>query len=127
MQEKKLEIIISNYLKELGVSANLKGYYYLRYAIRILINDRRLISAVTKMLYPMVAKEFKTTPSRAERNIRNAIERCWEREMMNEEFAKDVFSYGVFHRGKPTNSEFLAEVTDHIIMTHLEGNTSERM
>ena len=127
MEKKQIKIIISNYLKRLGVSANLKGCYYLRYAIMILINDRRLISAVTKELYPRVAKEFKTTPSRVERNIRNAIERGWERGMMNEQFAKDVFSYGVFHRGKPTNSEFLAEVADHIIMTHLEGDTSERM
>lgn len=125
MSEKKLDIIISNYLKELGVSASLKGYYYLRYAIRALINDGSLIRAVTKELYPMIAKEFKTTPSRAERNIRHAIETGWK--SMNEQFAKDVFSYGVFQKGKPTNNEFLAEVADHIIITHLEGNTSERM
>lgn len=72
----------------------------------------------------MIAKEFKTTPSRAERNIRHAIETGWK--SMNEQFAKDVFSYGVFQKGKPTNNEFLAEVADHIIMTHLEGNKREK-
>ena len=69
--ENDLEIIISDIMHQIGVPAHIKGYRYLRYAIIKSIENPELMSSVTKVLYPSVAKEFGTTPSRVERAIRH--------------------------------------------------------
>ncbi len=130
MDDKNLEIIISNYLKELGTLANVNGYHYLKYGIGILIKDMTLISQISKIIYPMIAQKFNTTPSRVERNIRHAIELGWSR--FNEDMAMKIFRYSVSaDKGKPANSEFMATVADYILMTHdvlvQEGENDETM
>lgn len=108
-----LESQVTAIIHEVGVPAHIKGYQYLREAIIIAVNDMDVINAVTKVLYPEVAKRFNTTPSRVERAIRHAIELAWDRgnvEMMNK-----FFGYTVnMDRGKPTNSEFIAMVADRL-------------
>lgn len=108
-----LESTVTAIIHEIGVPAHIKGYQYLREAIMITVEDMDVINAVTKVLYPEVAKRFGTTASRVERAIRHAIELAWDRgnvEMMNK-----FFGYTVnMDRGKPTNSEFIAMVADRL-------------
>ena len=96
-----------------GVPAHIKGYQYLREAIMIAVNDMDVINAVTKVLYPEVAKRFCTTPSRVERAIRHAIEVAWDRGDI--ETLQKYFGYTVNSaKGKPTNSEFIAMIADRL-------------
>ena len=74
-----LEVVVSEIMHQIGVPAHIKGYQYLREAIILSINDSEMMNSVTKLLYPTVAKTFKTTPSRVERAIRHAIEVAWDR------------------------------------------------
>ena len=74
-----LEAMVTSVIHEIGVPAHIKGYQYLREAIKIAVGDREVINAITKVLYPQVAKTFSTTPSRVERAIRHAIEVAWDR------------------------------------------------
>lgn len=109
----KLEVEVSEILHTLGVPAHIKGYHFLRQAIIMVINDPELISLVTKRLYPDVAELNKTTASRVERAIRHAIEVAWDRG--NVEVMNDYFGYTINNmRGKPTNSEFIAMVSDRM-------------
>ena len=109
--------IITNIIKELGIPANLSGYHYIRCAVELLIDDIVLIKSITKVVYPMVAKRFDVTPTRAERAIRHAIELGWSR--ANEDMLMRLFGYSISaDKGKPTNSEFLATVADYILMTY---------
>lgn len=97
----------------LGVPAHIKGYSYLREAIVYAVNDKTALEAITKILYPHVAKTFGTTGSRVERAIRHAIEIAWDRGDI--EVIQDYFGYTVsLQKGKPTNSEFIALVVDKI-------------
>ena len=106
------EVKIYELLKELGVPPSLLGYMYLKYAIEITIQDFSLVRAITKRLYPEIAKEFQTTCSRAERVIRHAIEVSWERG--NIDTMHKLFGYTVSaDKGKPTNSEFIATIAEH--------------
>lgn len=108
-----LEARVSNFLHELGIPANIRGYLYLREGISLVTEENELISGVTKILYPMIAKKFKTTPSRVERAIRHAIEVAWGRG--NLEAINRIFGFTVdTRRGKPTNSEFVALVADRM-------------
>ncbi|MGI6343872.1 MAG: sporulation transcription factor Spo0A [Bacillota bacterium] len=108
-----LEATVSNFLHELGIPANIKGYIYLREAICLVTEENELISGVTKILYPMIAKQNKTTPSRVERAIRHAIEVAWGRG--NIDAINRIFGFTVdTRRGKPTNSEFIAMVADRM-------------
>ena len=110
---KDLEVVVSQIMHQIGVPAHIRGYQYLREAIILSVNNSEMISSVTKILYPTVAKTFKTTPSRVERAIRHAIEVAWDRgdtEILNKFFGYTV-SYG---RGKPTNSEFIAMISDNL-------------
>ena len=108
-----LEIEITNLIHEIGVPAHIKGYQYIRDAITIVVEDRDILSAVTKELYPMVAKKNDTTPSRVERAIRHAIEVAWNRGKI--ETIDALFGYTVKNdKGKPTNSEFIAIIADKI-------------
>lgn len=107
------ELIVTEVLHEIGVPAHIKGYQYLRSAILNCINDSSMLSGVTKVLYPTVAKEFATTSSRVERAIRHAIEVAWDRGDVD--VLSSYFGYTIqSQRGKPTNSEFIAMITDKL-------------
>lgn len=102
-------------IHEIGVPAHIKGYQYLREAIMIAVEDMEVINAVTKVLYPAVAKRFNTTPSRVERAIRHAIEVAWDRGDL--ETLQKYFGYTVSNaKGKPTNSEFIAMIADGLTL-----------
>ena len=112
-QEKNLEIDITNIIHEIGVPAHIKGYHYLRDAIIMVVEDIELLGAVTKELYPAIAKANNTTPSRVERAIRHAIEVAWNRGKL--ETINALFGYTVQNdKGKPTNSEFIAIIADKL-------------
>lgn len=116
----KLEIEITNVIHELGVPAHIKGYFYLREAIYMVINDVELLSAVTKVLYPTIAEKFDTTASRVERAIRHAIEVAWNRGCV--ETLNSLFGYTIpREKGKPTNSEFIAMIADKLRMELMVG------
>lgn len=109
----QLEATVTDIIHEIGVPAHIKGYQYLREAIILTINDMEMINAVTKVLYPEVAKRFDTTPSRVERAIRHAIEVAWDRGDL--ETLQRFFGYTVSNiKGKPTNSEFIAMIADNL-------------
>ena len=108
-----LETEITNIIHEIGVPAHIKGYMYLREAITMVVNDMELLSAVTKELYPSIAKKYNTTASRVERAIRHAIEVAWGRGEI--EAINKLFGYTVHNdKGKPTNSEFIAIIADKL-------------
>lgn len=108
-----LEAEITNIIHEIGVPAHIKGYMYLREAITMVVNDMELLSAVTKELYPSIAKKYNTTASRVERAIRHAIEVAWSRGQI--ETINKIFGYTIHNdKGKPTNSEFIAMVADKL-------------
>lgn len=108
-----LEIDITSIIHEVGVPAHIKGYQYLRNAITMVVEDMDLLSAVTKELYPAIAKMNNTTPSRVERAIRHAIEVAWNRGKI--ETINNLFGYTVHNdKGKPTNSEFIAIIADKL-------------
>ena len=108
-----LESTVTDIIHEIGVPAHIKGYQYLREAIILTIRDMDMINAVTKALYPEVARKFSTTPSRVERAIRHAIEVAWDRGDI--EVLQKFFGYTVSNiKGKPTNSEFIAMIADHL-------------
>lgn len=110
---KTLEANITNIIHEIGVPAHIKGYLYLREAIGMVVERIDLLSAVTKELYPEIAKKFNTTPSRVERAIRHAIEVAWSRGKIDT--INNLFGYTVQNnKGKPTNSEFIAMVADKL-------------
>ena len=110
-EKMNLEAVVTDIIHEIGVPAHIKGYQYLREAIILTINDMEMINAVTKVLYPEVAKKFGTTPSRVERAIRHAIEVAWDRGDI--EVLQKFFGYTVSNiKGKPTNSEFIAMIAD---------------
>ena len=108
-----LESQVTTIIHEIGVPAHIKGYQYLREAILIAIEDMDVINAVTKVLYPEVAKRYGTTSSRVERAIRHAIEVAWDRGDL--ETLQKYFGYTVStSKGKPTNSEFIAMIADRL-------------
>lgn len=108
-----LEIIVSDIMHQIGVPAHIKGYQYLRTSILMAIDDPEIMHAITKCLYPLVAKNYKTTASRVERAIRHAIEVAWDRgdvDVLNAYFGYTIQNT----RGKPTNSEFIAMISDKL-------------
>lgn len=109
----QIATLITDLLHELGVPANLKGYQYLRKAILLTYHDMGLLGQITKGLYPCIAQEFKTTPSRVERGIRHAIEVAWNRGNM--QVIHRIFRYTISaEKSKPTNSEFIAMLSDKL-------------
>ena len=111
----KLENEITEILHEVGIPAHIKGYHYLRDSIMMAIEDPEIINAVTKQLYPSVAKQYNTTSSRVERAIRHAIEVAWDRG--NVDVLNSYFGYTIHSsRGKPTNSEFIAMISDKLCL-----------
>ena len=120
LKENDLEIEITNLIHEIGVPAHIKGYQYLRDAITIVVEDMDILSAVTKELYPTIAKMNDTTPSRVERAIRHAIEVAWNRGRI--ETIDALFGYTVKNdKGKPTNSEFIAIIADKLRLERKVG------
>ena len=116
-----LEAEITNIIHEIGVPAHIKGYLYLREAITMVVNDIELLSAVTKELYPSIAKRYNTTASRVERAIRHAIEVAWARGQV--ETINKLFGYTINNgKGKPTNSEFIAMVADKLRLKNKMAN-----
>ncbi|MBN5957763.1 sporulation transcription factor Spo0A [Clostridioides difficile] len=112
-----IETEITNIIHEIGVPAHIKGYLYLREAIKMVIDNVELLGAVTKELYPSIAKKFNTTPSRVERAIRHAIEVAWSRGKVDT--INQLFGYTVHNtKGKPTNSEFIAMIADKLRLEH---------
>ncbi len=110
-----IELVISDIMRQIGVPAHIKGYQYLRKAIMLCVEDSEMMGSVTKILYPTVAKEFKTTSSRVERAIRHAIEVAWDRGDVD--VLSSYFGYTIqSQRGKPTNSEFIAMIADKITL-----------
>jgi two-component system response regulator (stage 0 sporulation protein A) len=108
-----LEEDVTEIIHEVGVPAHIKGYQYLREAIIMSVNNMDMLNSITKILYPEIAKKFQTTPSRVERAIRHAIEVAWSRGKMDT--LDDLFGYTISNgKGKPTNSEFIALITDKI-------------
>lgn len=108
-----VEVVISDIMRQIGVPAHIKGYQYLRESIVLSINDPELMHSVTKVLYPTVAKNNKTTASRVERAIRHAIEVAWDRGDVD--VLSSYFGYTIQNsRGKPTNSEFIAMISDKL-------------
>ena len=111
--QNSIETLVTGIIHEIGVPAHIKGYQYLREAIIIAVNDMDVINAITKVLYPQVAKTFQTTPSRVERAIRHAIEVAWDRGDLDT--LQRFFGYTVSNtKGKPTNSEFIALIADKL-------------
>ena len=111
--KQSIEAMVTSIIHEIGVPAHIKGYQYLREAIIIAVNDMDVINAITKVLYPQVAKTFQTTPSRVERAIRHAIEVAWDRGDLDT--LQRFFGYTVSNtKGKPTNSEFIALIADKL-------------
>ncbi|MBR6044225.1 MAG: sporulation transcription factor Spo0A [Ruminococcus sp.] len=116
-QNPNLEIIVTDIIHQIGVPAHIKGYHYLREAIILSVGDKEMLESVTKLLYPAVAKKFKTTPSRVERAIRHAIEIAWDRGDIDT--LNSFFGYTInTGKGKPTNSEFIALITDKICLKY---------
>lgn len=113
MPEVELERYITRIMLDVGVPAHLKGYHYLREAIMISGKDMETVSSVTKLLYPEIAKRFRTTEQKVERAIRNAIEVSWGRGNM--ETFEELFGYSAeTGKNRPTNSEYIARIADKV-------------
>ena len=113
LSDRDLEVMITDIIHQIGVPAHIKGYHYLREAIMLSIKNSEIINSVTKLLYPTVAKKYSTTSSRVERAIRHAIEVAWDRgdiDVLNSYFGYTIQN----ERGKPTNSEFIAMISDKL-------------
>ena len=114
-----LQLSITKLLHELGVPSHIKGYTFIREGINLIYNDPSLSSAITKELYPIIAKKYDTTPSRVERAIRHAIEVSWNR--ANWELMEEVFGYSVdIDKAKATNSEFMVTLADKLRIEYHE-------
>lgn len=112
-RKKDLNLLVTQMIHEIGVPAHIKGYLYLRTAILMAVENMDVLNAVTKQLYPDIAKEHGTTDTRVERAIRHAIEVAWERG--NIDMIHELFGYTIqADKGKPTNSEFIALMADRI-------------
>lgn len=113
--QRDVECIVTDMIREIGMPAHLKGYKYMREAIILCVDNPSLIDAITKELYPKIARKFDTTASRVERALRHSIEIAWDRGDLD--VLQKYFGYTVsLTKGKPTNSEFIAMVSDHISM-----------
>ncbi len=111
--DRELERYITDILLDVGVPAHLKGYHYLRDAIMRAGRDMEVVNSVTKLLYPEIARRFKTTDQKVERAIRNAIEISWNRG--NVETFEKLFGYSALSgRNRPTNSEYIARFADKV-------------
>lgn len=121
--EPSLEAMVTDVIHDIGVPAHIKGYKYLREAIIMTVEDPEMINGVTKVLYPAVAKAYATTSSRVERAIRHAIEVAWDRGDVDT--LQKYFGYTVSGiKGKPTNSECIAMIADHLALKRKKNTGS---
>ncbi len=112
-QSRDLEIQVTNLMRDVGIPPHMAGYQYMREAIIQTINNSKVFSSITRVLYPAVAQKFNTTPQKVERAIRNAIESAWSRG--NPDTIDSLFGYTInYSKGKPTNSEFIAMMADKV-------------
>ena len=112
-----IEVEITEILREIGIPTHIRGYHYIREAVKMGYEDAQVLNGITKILYPEIAKKYQTTASRVERAIRHAIEVAWKRG--NREKIDEMLWYTIDARkGKPTNSEFLATIVDHLTIKH---------
>lgn len=117
-KNKDMEKNISRILHNLGVPSHIKGYAYIRDSIKIMYQSEDMIGGITKEIYPEIAKKYDSTVSRVERAIRHAIEISWNRG--DYEIMEEIFGHSVdFDRAKPTNSEFIATIADHLRLTEV--------
>lgn len=108
-----IENDVTEIIREIGIPAHIKGYQYIREGIIMAVHDMNMLNFITKLLYPSIAKKYKTTSSSVERAIRHAIEVAWGRGKI--EVIEDLFGYTVSAgKGKPTNSEFIALIADKL-------------
>ncbi len=113
----QLEYRVTKLFQQIGIPAHVKGYRYLREAVLLTVNNTGILKAVTKELYPEIAKRYETTPSRVERAMRNAIELAWNRGAVD--VLDNLFGCSINpERGRPSNSEFIAWVTDRICLEY---------
>ncbi len=111
--EYDLETDVTEIIREIGIPAHIKGYQYIREGIIMAVDDINMLNYITKLLYPTIAKKYKTTSSSVERAIRHAIEVAWSRGKI--EVLEDMFGYTISAgKGKPTNSEFIALIADKL-------------
>jgi two-component system, response regulator, stage 0 sporulation protein A len=114
-QSMSLEIEVTNMMHEIGIPPHMSGYQFIREAIMMTVNNSKVFSSITRVLYPSVAEKYSSTPQKVERAIRNAIESAWERG--NPDTVDTLFGYTVsYSKGKPTNSEFIAMIADKVRM-----------
>lgn len=114
---------ITRIMLELGVPAHLKGYHYIRTAVLMVSDDMELVSSVTKLLYPDVAKQYQTSSQKVERAIRNAIEVSWQRGNMAA--MEKIFGFSAATgKGRPTNSEYIARLADEIQLSSDDPDTN---
>ncbi len=115
--EESVERDVTEIIRQIGIPANIKGYQYLREAIKMSVKDVGNLQYITKMLYPSIAQTFHTNSSSVERAIRHAIEVAWNRG--NQEYINQIFGYPLKEgKAKPTNSEFIALITDRLRMEY---------
>ena len=108
-----LENCVADLMRQIGVPAHILGYKFIRRSIMLALNDGEILSSITKELYPTVAHDFNTTPSRVERAIRHAIEVAWARGDID--VLNTLFGYTVkTSKGKPTNGEFISMLADRL-------------
>ena len=113
VKERNLEGEVTEIIREIGIPAHIKGYQYIREGIMMAVEDPNMLNYITKLLYPTIAKKYKTTSSSVERAIRHAIEVAWSRGKMD--VIQELFGYPIHAgKGKPTNSEFIALIADKL-------------
>lgn len=119
-----MEMVVTDIIHQIGIPAHIKGYHYLRQAILLSLDNAQMLESVTKLLYPTVAKHFNTTASRVERAIRHAIETAWDRGDLDT--IQNLFGYTVsVGKGKPTNSEFIALITDNLRLRYKKSEKTQ--
>ena len=108
-----IETQVTELILQIGIPAHIKGYHFVRSAIIMAIESPDTINAITKIVYPTIAKEYQTSSSRVERAIRHAIEVAWDRGDVDT--LNGIFGYSInSSKGKPTNSEFIAMLSDKL-------------
>jgi len=118
MQNRSLDEKITSIFLSIGIPAHIKGYQFLREAIKIVLRSPETINSITKELYPGIARHFDTSASKVERAIRHAIEVAWTRGKI--ENINQIFGYNIYSKNdKPTNGEFIALIADRLQLEHI--------
>ena len=125
LDDQEMEIIVTRYLLEIGMPVNVKGYMFIRDAVLLSLKDDSMRTSITKRLYPAIAMKYQTTSSRVERAIRHAIEVSFARKKMDSLYRFFGYADGEWIR-KPTNSEFIAMVSDKIRMDYKKQTQKNR-